>query len=184
MSTMTHQPQANIADPNELSEHLAALGRYALKLTRNPAQADDLVQTCVERALSRLKQFQVGTNMKSWLFTIMHNEFISEVRRTARRGHQVELTDWQQNASTPQTQEKAVEMRDFEKAFNQLESSEQELLRLVSVEGKTYDELANMLGVEMGTVKSRLFRTREKLRKIEERMNEVTTPEQRECRAA
>lgn len=172
MTTMTQNSQANVADPNELTDHLSALKRYALKLTKNPSQADDLVQTSVERALSRLKQFQVGTNMKSWLFTIMHNEFISEVRRVARRGHQVEIEDWQQSASTPQTQEKSLEMRDFERAFNQLSESEQELLRLVSVEGKTYEELAERYDVEMGTVKSRLFRTREKLRKIEARMND------------
>lgn len=166
-----HGTVARTADPKELPNHLIALQRYALKLTKNPTQAEDLAQASVERALSKLTQFQVGTNMKSWLFAIMHNEFIDDVRRTSRRGHQVEITDWQEHASTPQAQERALEMRDFERAFTQLASTEQELLRLVSVEGKTYDELSKILCIKEGTVKSRIFRTRAKLKKIAESMN-------------
>ncbi|MEQ8734941.1 MAG: sigma-70 family RNA polymerase sigma factor [Rhodospirillaceae bacterium] len=171
MATLEQFSDATKTDPQELTTHISALERYALKLTKNVTQAEDLVQTSLERALSRLKQYQMGTNMKSWLFTIMHNEFIDEVRRVARRGHQVEIEDWQESASTPQMQEKSLEMRDFERAFNQLEATEQELLRLVSVEGKTYDQLSNIFDVEIGTIKSRLFRTREKLRAIQERVN-------------
>ena len=171
MATLEQFSDAKTADPQELTMHISALERYALKLTKNVNQADDLLQSSLERALSRLKQYQVGTNMKSWLFTIMHNEFIDEIRRTARRGHHVEIEDWQESASTPQMQEKSLEMRDFERAFNKLDTTEQELLRLVSVEGKSYDQLSKIFDVEIGTVKSRLFRTREKLRTIQDSVN-------------
>jgi RNA polymerase sigma-70 factor (ECF subfamily) len=184
MATLNQFYDATTADPQDLTTHISALQRYALKLTKNVTQADDLVQASLERALSRLKQYQVGTNMKSWLFTIMHNEFIDEVRRESRRGYQVEIEDWQESASTPQIQEKSLEMRDFERAFNQLEVTEQELLRLVSVEGKTYDQLSNIFDVEIGTVKSRLFRTREKLRTIQERMESNGSSGTRRERAA
>jgi RNA polymerase sigma-70 factor (ECF subfamily) len=158
MSTLTVRDAAN------LEAHIPALQRYARSLTRDPDEADDIVQTCLERAIRRFELFQQGTNMRSWLFTIMHNEFISLIRRRQRRGTAVPLDDWHGELSTNGRQEDALQIRDLTRAFSELPGRDRQILYMIGVEGRSYENTAETLNLRTGTVKSRLFRAREKLR--------------------
>jgi RNA polymerase sigma-70 factor (ECF subfamily) len=123
-----------------IEQHIPALRRYARALVRDADKADDLVQDCLERSVSRFGQFTPGTNLRTWLFTIMHNLHCDAT---------------------------AVEIREFEAAFARLAKRDQHLLLLVGVEGFSYEEVAEVLGIAVGTVKSRLFRARERLRALQ-----------------
>lgn len=158
MSTLTATDAAN------LEAHIPALKRYARSLTRDADEADDIVQTCLERAIRRFELFQRGTNLRSWLFTIMHNEFISGIRRRGRRGTSVRLDDWHGELRVDGRQEAALEMRDLTRAFKSLPGRDRQILYMVGVEGRSYENTAELLKLRTGTVKSRLFRAREKLR--------------------
>lgn len=158
MSTLTATDAAN------LEAHIPALKRYARSLTRDADEAEDIVQTCLERAIRRFELFQKGTNLRSWLFTIMHNEFISGIRRRNRRGASVPLDDWHSELRVGGRQEAAIEMRDLTRAFKSLPGRDRQILYMVGVEGRSYANTAELLKLRTGTVKSRLFRAREKLR--------------------
>ncbi len=154
-------------DPSCLEDHIPALRRYAQKLARDPDDAADVVQMCLERALRNFHMFQPGTNLRSWLFTILHNEFISEIRRRARRGHAVPLEDWL-DPGVRGGQEDAVEMREFDRAFDALAAKDREILQMVGIDGTSYATAGERLKLEIGTVKSRVFRARERLRGLME----------------
>lgn len=157
---------ANIQrDVSGLEEHIPALRRYAQKLAHDPDDAADIVQTCLERALRNFHMFQEGTNLRSWLFTILHNEFISEIRRRSRRGNSVPLEDWL-DPGVRGGQEEAIEMHEFNRAFNALAPRDREILQMVGVEGRSYASAGARLKLEIGTVKSRVFRARERLREL------------------
>ncbi|MGE0665642.1 MAG: sigma-70 family RNA polymerase sigma factor [Sphingomonadales bacterium] len=157
-------PRFTSADAASLEAEIPALQRYARFLTRNLDDADDIVQTCLERAIRRFELFQPGTNLRSWLFTILHNEFVSGVRRTSRRGASVPLEDWHGELRVNGRQEAALEMRDLTRAFRKLPGRDRQILYLIGVEGRSYESTARLLSLRTGTVKSRLFRAREKLR--------------------
>lgn len=162
LSTSNLQP-----DVTCIEEHIPALRRYAQKLARDPDDAADVVQMCLERALRNFHMFQPGTNLRSWLFTILHNEFISEVRRRARRGHAVPLEDWL-DPGVQGGQDEAIEMREFDRAFTALAPKDREILQMVGVDGTSYAIAGAKLKLEIGTVKSRVFRARERLRTLME----------------
>jgi RNA polymerase sigma-70 factor (ECF subfamily) len=158
MTVRTHETKASI------EQHIPALRRYARSLTRNPDDAEDVLQTCLERALRRFHQFQRGTNLRGWLFTIMHNEFVSGIRRQQRRGISVPVEEWRGDLGVEGRQEDAIRMRDLTRAFGALSRRDRQILYMIGVEGRTYKGTAEKLDVETGTVKSRLFRARERLR--------------------
>lgn len=150
-------------DLASLEKHIPALRRYAQKLARDSDDSADVVQMCLERALRNFHMFQPGTNLRSWLFTILHNEFISEIRRRARRGHAVPLEDWL-DPGVRGGQEEAIEMREFDRAFTALAPKDREILQMVGIDGTSYAAAGARLKLEIGTVKSRVFRARERLR--------------------
>jgi RNA polymerase sigma-70 factor (ECF subfamily) len=150
-----------------LETEIPHLRRYARSLTREVTRADDLVQDCLERAIAKKQQFTAGTNLRSWLFTILHNVHIDNCRKQKRRGETVPVEDWQSGLSVEPHQHWAIELRDFQRCFNQLKSDERNILKLIAIDGLQYDEVANELGIATGTVKSRLFRARRKLRELE-----------------
>jgi RNA polymerase sigma-70 factor (ECF subfamily) len=150
-----------------IEEHIPALRRYARSLVREGDGADDLVQDCLERAISRFDQFQPGTNLRTWLFTILHNLHCDGLRRASRRGVHVPIDEWMDNAKSMAEQPRVMHLRDFRRAFRTLQPSDQQILLLIGVEGFTYEEAADVLDVAVGTVKSRLFRARERLRTVE-----------------
>jgi RNA polymerase sigma-70 factor (ECF subfamily) len=148
-----------------LEPEIPALRRYAYALLRNDDAADDLVQDCLERALSRWYLRRRDGDLRAWLFTILRNLYISDFRRRRRRGSHVGLDDAAALGVDP-AQEAQVETRDVLVALDQLSEEQKSVLLLVGVEDFSYEEAARLLGVPLGTVMSRLARGRQRLRSL------------------
>ncbi|MFP5514472.1 MAG: sigma-70 family RNA polymerase sigma factor [Alphaproteobacteria bacterium] len=148
----------------DLEVHIASLRRYARALMRNSADAEDLVQEALTRAVARADSFQAGTNLRAWLFTILHNVHVNQVRSKAARPQEVDVDDVESKLVTPARQEERVELREMMSAVGELPEEQRKVLLLVALEGLKYDEVADMLGVPIGTVMSRLSRAREAVR--------------------
>ncbi|HEX9704238.1 MAG TPA: sigma-70 family RNA polymerase sigma factor [Gemmatimonadales bacterium] len=148
--------------------HLDALYRVALRLTGNAADADDLVQETMLKAYRAWEQFELGTNAKGWLLTIMRHAFINEYRRRRRRPETVDVDAIEPFAVFENVQEEDPQGAFFDRivddevlrAIDGLPDAFRETLMLSDVEGLSYQEIAKMLDVPVGTVKSRLFRAR------------------------
>ena len=153
-------------DPAGLIEpHIPALRRYAWALTRDPEGADDLVQDCLVRALSKWHQRRPEGSVRAWLFTILHNRFLSERRQRLRRGFHGPLEDAENEPAIEAGQERALAVRDLMEGLDSLSVEQRAVVLLVGVEDMTYDEAARVLSVPIGTVMSRLSRGRERLRR-------------------
>jgi RNA polymerase sigma-70 factor (ECF subfamily) len=159
-------------DAKAIEAEIPYLRRYARALTGNAEAADDLVQDSLERAIARFDQFQAGTNLRAWLFTIVHNMRCDQHRRWARRPVEVPIDAAAQEASTRASQADALHLADFRRAFARLSEPHREVLALVGLEGLDYQRAAEILGVEVGTVKSRVFRARESLRREQLMLNQ------------
>lgn len=143
------------------------LRRYARALLRDTAAADDLVQDCLERAVSRWHQRRGEGDARTWLFAILHNLALNHLRGLARRGAVVGLEEAGEVATTcPPTQEARLHHRDVVAALGALPEDQRAVLLLVSIEEMTYAEVAETLGVPIGTVMSRLSRGRARLRTV------------------
>ena len=150
----------------ELEGCVASLRRYARALLRDADGADDLVQDCLERALNRWLLRRPSGNLRSWLFAILHNGFVSGRRQAARRGIHTGLDERAFELEQPAVQESTVVMGDLLAALDTLPDEQRAVLLLVGVEDLTYDEAARVLDVPIGTVMSRLSRGRERLRRV------------------
>lgn len=152
----------------ELEVHIASLRRYARALVRDRSDADDLVQEALARALSRADKFLAGTNLRAWLFTIMHNVHVNQVRSRAGRPAETSVDDVLEVAETrlsePASQETRVELNEMMRILDTLPAEQRQVLLLVALEGMKYDEVAQVLNVPIGTVMSRLSRAREAVR--------------------
>jgi RNA polymerase sigma-70 factor, ECF subfamily len=148
----------------EIEASIPALRRYAWGLLRNGHDADDLVQDCLVRALDRLTTDAAISAVRPWLFTIMHNLFVSRWR-TLRRRRDIVGGDVEAAAEVPvgPDQEGALVMRDLLAGLELLSDDQRQVLLLVTVEGLEYREVAAILGVPVGTVMSRLSRARDNL---------------------
>ena len=138
------------------------LRRYALALLRDRDRADDLVQDTILHGLEKLHLFQTGTNLRAWLFTIMHNQHINSFRRSVRRGQTIHVE--KVHLVTPASQASSLELRDLDRAIALLPEEQRTALLLVGLEGMTYEEVAQICNVPVGTVRSRISRGREALR--------------------
>ena len=145
----------------DLIEHLPRLRRYARALTGDLNRADDLVQDTLERALNKLDLWQPGSDLRAWLFTLMHNLFVNQIR--IRRPQE---TVMEEALDEPVSggQLEALAARDIHAALARLPEEQREVLLLVGVEQFGYAEAAQVLGVPTGTVMSRLSRARERMR--------------------
>lgn len=148
-----------------IEPQIPALRRYAFALTRDHAKADDLVQDCLERAISRWYLRADGPDLRAWLFTILHNLFVSGQRSLRRRPLHETLDDSIDAASTPAEQEGVLLGRDILSQFAVLSDDHRAVLLLVAIEGLPYGSVARILGVPVGTVMSRLSRAREQFRR-------------------
>ena len=151
---------------DDLVAELPRLRRYARVLLRNSVSADDLVQDVLERALSRLHLFQPGTNLRAWLFTIMHNLHVNQAIRAVKgpkTGIDNDVAESYQTAVAP-AQTAGLTLRDMDRTLETLPDQQRAVVLLVGVEGLTYAETAAVLEVPVGTVMSRLARGRERLR--------------------
>ena len=149
-----------------IEAEIPRLRRYARALVRDVVGADDLVQECLTRALSKLDLWREDTNLRAWLFTILHNQYVNHVRCSIRAGAPVELNDAAPQLSQPADQEKRLELRDLDQALGQLPPDQRATILLVGLEGLPYAEVGAMLGIPVGTVRSRLSRGRLALRQL------------------
>jgi RNA polymerase sigma factor (sigma-70 family) len=144
---------------------IPALRRFAWALTRDRAAADDLVQDCLERAISRWPQRRADREVRPWLFAILHNLAISRLRELKRRGRPEPLEDAPPGAlALPPGQEHRLTHHELVRAVGELPEEQRSVLLLVSVEDLSYAEVAEALQIPIGTVMSRLHRARERLR--------------------
>jgi RNA polymerase sigma-70 factor, ECF subfamily len=149
-----------------LEVEIPRLRRYARALTRDAVRADDLVQSCLMRAVSKQHLWQPGTDLRAWLFTILHNQHVNDVRRSVREGVQVAVEDIAPALTAAPTALAALELRDLQRALTKLPEEQRQVILLVGLEGMRYEEVAGILGVPVGTVRSRLSRGRDLLRKL------------------
>lgn len=147
-----------------IEAEIPRLRRYARYLTGEAERADDLVQDCLARALEKLHLWQPGTNMRAWLFTMMHNLHVSNVRRAQRRPQSCEVTPENPGPPTAGNQFDNVQLRELADALERISDEHREVLLLVVVEGMAYQDAADVLDVAVGTVRSRLSRARDALR--------------------
>ena len=148
-----------------LEAEIPRLRRYARALTRDVSRADDLVQSCLTRAVAKQHLWQYGTDLRAWLFTILHNQHVNDVRRSIREGTLVELADAPQ-LTVQSNAIASLQLRDLETALGKLAPEQRQVILLVGLEGMAYDEVAAVLKVPVGTVRSRLSRGRDQLRRL------------------
>ena len=148
-----------------LERQVPALRRYAYALVRDHAAADDLVQDCLERALSRWHLRRLDGDLRAWLFTILRNLYVNGYRARRRRGAEAPFEE-ALSPGAPPDQEAMIEARDALAALDQLSEPQRSLLLLIGVEDLSYAEAAAVLGLPVGTVMSRLSRARQQLRTI------------------
>jgi RNA polymerase sigma-70 factor, ECF subfamily len=152
-------------DINQAVEaEIPCLRRYARKLTRDHAAAEDLLQECLVRGLSKQHLWRQGTNLRAWLCTILHNYYVNEIRRSVREGVVVELSELSKPLARPPAQDKILEWRDVSRAITELTEEQREAVLLVGLDGWSYERVAEASGVPVGTVRSRVSRGRRKLR--------------------
>jgi RNA polymerase sigma factor (sigma-70 family) len=159
-----------MADAAILIEPLIpALRRYATGLLRNRTVADDLVQDTLERAISRWHQRRPDGDTRAWLFAILHNQAINQLRQSARRGQHTAIEDVDPGrlAEAPR-QEEGLAYSEIMQAVQALPEEFRAVLLLIAVEGLSYAEVASVLAVPLGTVMSRLSRARARLSQIME----------------
>lgn len=148
---------------------IPALRRYAHALTRSGADADDLVQDCLERALGRWSLRRRDGELRPWLFAILHNLAVNRIRQARRRGAPLALDEAPPSAlAAAPAQDHVVRHGELMRALAQLSEDQRSVLLLVSVEDLSYLEAAAVLGVPVGTVMSRLSRARQALRELME----------------
>jgi RNA polymerase sigma-70 factor, ECF subfamily len=146
-----------------LEREIPRLRRYARALIRDSLQADDLVQDCLLRALAKQHLWQPGSDMRAWLFTLLHNVHIDHLRRLARERAHAEAIIAPEPVTAP-TANTRLELRELDRAIAQLPETQRQALLLIGLEGITYEKAASVLGLPVGTVRSRTSRARAALR--------------------
>jgi RNA polymerase sigma-70 factor (ECF subfamily) len=155
-----------------VEREIPRLRRYARALTRASDRADDLVQDTLVRALTKGHLWQPGTDFRAWLFTIMHNQFVNTVRRDVREAARVDLEQISSTVAATTDPTTSWQLRELDRALALLPDEQREVLLLVGLEGMAYESAAQILGVPIGTVRSRLSRGRETLRRLIGRQEE------------
>ena len=147
----------------QIADLTPQLRRYARVLMRGDIlQADDLVQDCIERGLQRSSLWLRGSNLRAWLFTIMHNLYVNQVKRHVNGPNFVALDETE--VDDHNHAENDVAVNDIQRALNDLPADQREILLFVTIEGMKYQEVAKILDIPEGTVMSRLSRARQQLR--------------------
>lgn len=148
---------------SELHEHIGSLRRYALVLTRDTVAADDLVQETLVKAIAKAETFQPGSDLRPWLFRILHNTHISALRREKTRADAA--LDLPEPIATD-CQHTQLELKQVLSALDQLPEAQRNPIILIALREMSYAEAARSLDVPLGTFMSRLGRGREALRQI------------------
>jgi RNA polymerase sigma-70 factor, ECF subfamily len=142
-----------------------SLRSFAISLTRATDQAEDLVQETVLRAISKQQQFEAGTSLQAWLFTILRNQFFSDHRKAVREVEDVDGSYAATMIAMPD-QEDRIMIQDLEAALGKLPPGQRDAIVLVGADGLSYEEAAQALGCAVGTVKSRVNRARRSLAQV------------------
>ncbi len=148
-----------------IEAEIPRLRRYARALLRDQDRADDLVQDTLVRGLDKVHLFRSG-DLRAWLFTIMHNQYVNYIRRYVRQREAILVEKVQLASPAPQLPN--LELRELEKAIARLSEEQRETLLLITLEGMKYEEAAQVCDVPIGTIRSRLNRAREELRRMME----------------
>lgn len=151
---------------SEIEALIPSLRRYGRALTGDVTLADDLVQDCLERALSRLALWRRDSNLRAWLFTVMRNVWFNDLKRRTARPEFGGMDDVMDAASTEPNQMDHMALRDLASALALLVPEQRETVLLVGLEGLGYAEVAAVTGVPVGTVMSRLKRGRDRLTQL------------------
>jgi RNA polymerase sigma-70 factor, ECF subfamily len=146
-----------------VEQEIPRLRRYARALTRDREHADDLVQSCLTRALGKEHLWQSGTDLRAWLFAILHNSRVNDLRQSAREEARSEIA-MAVMTSAPRAPDARLELRDLDRAIGELPEYQRQVLLLVGLEEMSYGQVAAILAVPIGTVRSRLGRARAALR--------------------
>ena len=163
-----------------IEPQIPRLRRYARALTRNRDRADDLVQDTLGRALVKEQFWQPGTNLRAWLFTIMHNQNVNNVRRDIRESAGLDIEQMSATLTATTDPTATRKMFELERALAQLPLEQQQVILLMGLEGMSYEDTAGILTIPVGTVRSRLSRGRNALRKLlnmEERRSSAALPQ-------
>jgi len=148
-------------DAERMVELIPRLRRYARALVGERAGADDLVQDTLERAWAKLHLYRPGSDLRAWLFTVMHNVHVNKIRASRSADP---LDDEMPELAQRAPQGDALLVRDLDRSIALLPPEQRAVLLLVTLEEMSYEDVARTLGIPMGTVMSRLSRAREKLR--------------------
>jgi RNA polymerase sigma factor (sigma-70 family) len=151
-------------DSHQILDHIPRLRRYARALLGDRYAADDLVQDTLERAWNKFDLWRPGSDLRAWLFTIMHNVFVNQVR--SKRSDMEKTMEELPIVPVRATQSDSLEIADVERALRGLPDEQREVLLLVAIEEMTYDEVSRSLSIPIGTVMSRLSRARERMRRL------------------
>ena len=151
-------------DRQSIIEHIPRLRRYARALVGDRYVADDLVQDTLERAWNKFYLWREGSDLRAWLFTIMHNVFVNQARR--RRLEIDQAIDELPTAFARSAPAERLEPEDVDRALRTLSPEQREVVLLIAVEQLTYEEVGRALGIPLGTVMSRLSRGRERMRQL------------------
>jgi RNA polymerase sigma-70 factor, ECF subfamily len=158
-----------------LEEEIPRLRRYARALTHDVSRADDLVQDTLVRAIAKQHLWQCGTNLRAWLFTLMHNQNADGVRRSVREGIIVEFDDQWPFLTSATDPTWGLSLRDLDRALARTPEERRRVILLIGLEGISYEEAATILNVPLGTIRSRLSRGREALRRLMDRRDGAET---------
>jgi RNA polymerase sigma-70 factor (ECF subfamily) len=144
---------------------IPSLRAFAMSLAQNADKADDLVQETLVKAWDKQASFQPGTNLKAWVFTILRNEFYSQMRK---RGREVQDSDGIITArlAVHPAQQGSMDLNDFRAALETLPEDQREAIILIGASGFSYEEAAEICGCAVGTIKSRVSRARSRLQEI------------------
>jgi RNA polymerase sigma-70 factor, ECF subfamily len=149
-----------------IEQQIPRLRRYARALTRNPERADDLVQDTMVRALAKQHFWQPGTNIRAWLFTLMHHQNVNTARRAIREGVSVDMEELSSPLIATTDPTASRKLFELERAIGQVPLEQRRVVLLVGLEGMSYAETAAILDIPVGTVRSRLSRGRDSLRRL------------------
>lgn len=165
MTPSTPLDEAAVDPRDSLPDHIPSLRAFAISLTRNVSEADDLVQETILKAWSKFDKFTPGTDLRAWLFTILRNTFFSSKRKTRREVADPEGIHAGALFEKPH-HDGRLAYADFQRGFDQLSPEHREVLILVGANGYSYEEAADMMGVAVGTAKSRANRARTRLNEL------------------
>ena len=147
-----------------VEKEIPRLRRYARALTRDSNRADDLVQDTLLRGIAKAHLWLEGTDIRAWLFTIMHNQYVNNVRRDMCENATIDVDQVASTLVATSDPTASRQLSELDRALGHLSKGQREVVLLVGLEGMSYDEAAKILRVPIGTVRSRLGRAREALR--------------------